>query len=247
MNGLLAGATRATVRLPRLEQGLRSFSGWRHRDLALLGLIVVSITALNLLWVGLDSGRLYVDHARHLGDSLFYKETFTLADPIEYLDGYVYYPPFMYWVTDVFYAVLGTDFWVAIFSNVVFIAILVFSTYGIGKALWNPRVGLLAALFAVTTPLFVSQFKEYMLDAPLSAMVAAALYFLIRSEAFANRRASLLFGVACGCGLLVKWSFPSFLALPVAAVLVTALVSAAASNRRRGCSTSPRRGFSPSA
>ncbi len=108
-----------------------------------------------------------MDHARHLGDSLFYKETFTLADPIQYLEGYVYYPPFMYWVTDVFYAVLGTDFWVAIFSNVVFIAILVFSTYGIGKTLWNPRVGLLAALFTVTTPLFVSQFKEYMLDAPL--------------------------------------------------------------------------------
>ena len=106
----------------------------------------------------------------------------------------------MYWVTDVFYAVLGTGRGIAILSNVVFLAILVFSTYGIGKALWSSRVGLLAALFAVTAPMFVSQFKEYMLDAPLAAMVAAALYFLIRCGSFSDRRFSLWFGVACGGG-----------------------------------------------
>jgi 4-amino-4-deoxy-L-arabinose transferase-like glycosyltransferase len=188
---------------------------------------VISVTGFNLLWTRLDSHRLYWDFARHLGDSLFYKDTFTLSHPLRYLNGYVRYPPLMYWVTDVFYAAFGsTDLWVAILSNAVFIAILVFSTYGIGKTLWSRRVGLLAALVVVTTPLFVTQFHEYMLDAPLSAMVAAALYFLIRSSNFASRRQSLLFGAACGGGLLIKWTFPFFVVLPVIVCIVTALDAA---------------------
>lgn len=206
---------------------LSALSAWRHLDVSLLSLIVISVTGFNLLWTRLDSHRLYWDCARHLGDSLFYKDTFTLSHPLRYLNGYVRYPPLMYWVTDVFYAVFrSTDLWIAILSNAVFVAILVFSTYGIGKTLWSRRVGLLAALVVVTTPLFVTQFHEYMLDAPLSALVAAALYFLIRSDNFASRRQSLLFGAACGGGLLIKWTFPFFLALPVIVCIVAALDAA---------------------
>ena len=47
---------------------------------------------------------------------------------------YLYYPPLVYWVTDVFYAALGSEaMWVAVLSNVVWLAILVFATYGIGR------------------------------------------------------------------------------------------------------------------
>ena len=179
---------------------MRSVQEGRHPHALALGLMVLSLTAINLLWVAIDSGRVHWDFARHLGNSLFYKDTFTLSDPIQYLEGYVAYPPFMYWVTDAFYAVLGTDLWVAILSNSVFIAILVFATFGIGKTLWGPRVGFLAALFAVTSPLFVTQLRQYMLDAPLAALVALSLYLLIRSDYFSDRRYSLLLGGACGCG-----------------------------------------------
>ena len=137
--------------------------------------LVFLITAINLLWVRLDSDSVSWDFARHLGDSLYYKDTFSLLHPIRYLEGYTYYPPFMYWVTDLFYAVFGTAEWVAILSNTFFISILVFATYGIGKTLWTPRVGLLAAFFTVTTPLFVVQMRQYMLDVPLAAVVALGL------------------------------------------------------------------------
>jgi Dolichyl-phosphate-mannose-protein mannosyltransferase len=224
--GIAGQSRRPTVRLPT------AVSAWRYLDISLLSLIVISVTGFNLLWTRLDSHRLYWDFARHLGDSLFYKDTFTLSHPLRYLNGYVRYPPLMYWVTDVFYAVLGsTDLWVAILSNGVFIAILVFSTYGIGKTLWNRRVGLLAGLVVVTSPMFVTQFQEYMLDAPLSAMVAAALYFLIRSNNFASRRHSLLFGAACGGGLLIKWTFPFFLVLPVVVCIGAALATAGSTPR----------------
>src|SRR5919204_3986762 len=83
-----------------------------------------------------------------------------------------------------------------------------------GKTFWNGRVGLLATFFVVTTPLLTSLFKWYMLDPPLTAMVALALYLLIRSEFFAQRRYALAFGVVCGLGMLTKWTFVLCLALP---------------------------------
>jgi hypothetical protein len=125
---------------------------------AVLGAMVVSIMALNLVWVALDSDRVYWDYGRHLGLSLSFREA--LSDPIEFLTMYERYPPLMYWVTSVFYAFFGTELWVAIFSNVVFLSILVCATYGIGKTLWSRQVGLLSALFVATTPMFVSLFKK---------------------------------------------------------------------------------------
>jgi hypothetical protein len=194
----------------------QAFSRWRYRDASILGLIVAAVTALDLLWVSRDSRPPYWDYAHHLGDSIYYLSTFKLSDPLLPLTTYATYPPFAYWVTDLFYVALRTTaLWVAILSNVVFLAILVYGTYGIGKTLWSRRIGLLSAFFVATSPQFVSFFKEYMLDAPLAAMVALTLYYLIRSEEFSNRRYSLLFGVACGLGMLTKQAFPFFIWLPV--------------------------------
>jgi 4-amino-4-deoxy-L-arabinose transferase-like glycosyltransferase len=222
--------------LPRSTGGINRPAGiWtrgaalassRYLDAAVLTTMVISIMVLNLVWVALDSDRLYWDYARHLGLSLSYREAFSLSDPIDFFTMYDRYPPLMYWVTNGFYALLGSELWVAIFSNVVFLSILTGATYGIGKTLWSRQVGLLSALFVATSPMFVSLFKEYMLDAPLSAMVALALYVLIKSEHFSDRLHSALFGITCGLGLLIKWTLPFFLLLPAGVSVLVALTRA---------------------
>jgi len=204
-------------------RSISELAGWRYFDAAVLGSTVVVMTALNLLWVALDRRSPYWDMARHLGDSIVTNDSFALGHPLRFLTTYVYYPPFVYWVTDAFYLVLGTAQWVAVLSQAAFLAVLVYSTYGIGRLLWNRSVGLLSAFFVATTPMFVSMFKWYMLDPPLAAMAALALYLLIRSDSFSNRRSSLLFGVVCGLGMLTKWTFPLVVWLPVVAALVAPL------------------------
>src|SRR5712691_8312475 len=230
----LTEPTGPSLRRPaRAERLLSTVAAWKEADRVILSLMVVSIMGFDLLWLSLDSHRLYWDYARHLGDSLVYKDAFSLSHPLRFLDTYVRYPPLVYWVTGVFYAVFGINLCVAILSNIVFLAILIFATYGLGKLLWNRQAGLLAALVVVTTPMFVTQFREYMLDAPLSAMVALGLYLLVKSDHFSDRRTSLLLGVACGLGLLTKWVFAFFLALPVIVAVGTAL---ARSRRERSTS-----------
>ncbi len=189
--------------------------------------LVLAILALDLVWVSEETRPPHWDMADHLGSSLVYLHDWSLAHPLRPILHYAYYPPLVYWVTDAFYAVLGNEaIWVAVLSNVVFLAILVFATYGLGTRLWSRRVGLLAAFFVVTTPMMVTAFKEYMLDAPLAAMVALALYLLVVSDRFARRSASIAFGAACGAGLLTEWTFPIAVALP-AVVMAGAAVAAA--------------------
>ncbi|MER3412370.1 MAG: 4-amino-4-deoxy-L-arabinose transferase, partial [Thermoleophilia bacterium] len=83
--------------------------------------------------------------------------------------------------------------------------------YGLGRRLWGRGTGLLAALLVATSPMLASLFKDFMLDAPLTAMTALALYLLVRSQELARRGASIALGVACGLGMLTKWSFGLYL------------------------------------
>ena len=199
---------------------------WRWFDATALAVVIVVIASLNLVWTSIETRPPDWDQARHLGDSLVYYQTISLAHPLAALETYLYYPPFFYWVADAFYAVFGTDSRVAVLSNdLFFLTILAFSTYGIGRRLWNRPVGLLAAVFVLTTPTIVSSSKQYMVDMPLAAMVALALYLLIRSENFSRRGPSLLFGLAVGLGLLTKWTFPIFLIAPSALAVVLAVVT----------------------
>jgi 4-amino-4-deoxy-L-arabinose transferase-like glycosyltransferase len=200
----------------------------------LLGALTLFIGALNVLWRTLESRPPHWDMGHHLANSIVYLHGFSFAHPVHFLDAYLFYPPFVYWVTDVFYATFGSEaMWVAVLSNIVWLAVLVFATYGIGRRLWNSRVGWLSVVFVVTAPMIVSSSKEYMLDLPLTAVAALSLYLLMRADGFTNRRYSLLFGIWCGCGLLVKWTLPLVLALPVVHATATALTHARVRRRFR--------------
>ena len=191
----------------------------RHGEVLLLGAFVVCITALNQLWLTREHRPPHWDKARHLLASLQTKDAF--GSGFHWLTDFHNYPPLVYWTADLFYAELGTTAsWAAVLSQSVFLGILTFSTYGIGRRLWSPRVGVLAAVFVVLSPMLISLFKDFMLDPPLTAMTALALYLLIRCEYFSLRAASVLLGVACGFGLLTKWNFVLYLALPIAYAVV---------------------------
>src|SRR5438132_5667971 len=198
-----------------------------RRDVLLLAQLWLSLTGLNMFWVTLNARPPNWDEANHLGNSVILFATFSWSHLGDWLQGYFYYPPLVYWVADAFYVVFGrTDEWVAILSQSVFLAILIGATYGIARRLWGSRAGLLAAFVATTTPMLAVGFKDFMLDAPLAAMATLALYLLIRSEGFARRRWALLFGLVCGLGMLTKWTFGFMLIVPAATAAVAAVLSA---------------------
>jgi 4-amino-4-deoxy-L-arabinose transferase-like glycosyltransferase len=197
-----------------------------RRDATQLVLLVVIVTGLNVLWTAMDSRPPHWDKAIHLSHTLELYGAFSVARMFDWVGTYTYYPPLAYWIADLFYLVSqSTDSRIAVASQVPFLATGVLATYGIGARLWSGRVGVLSALFVVTSPMVVSAFKDYMLDGPLMAMTALSLYLLIRTEDFAVRSYSLLFGVACGLAALTKWSFAFAIILPAVVAVVAALAA----------------------
>lgn len=130
------------------------------------------------------------------------------------------YPPLVHLVgaLGVFLAGKG-PMSVIIASNLVFVPLLAASCYGVGRCAYGPRAGLLAGLFALGTPLFVSQMHVFMIDPPQAAMVAASAWAIIASKRFQRAGVASLAGVAVGLAMMTKSTSVIFLAGLVAVVL----------------------------
>jgi hypothetical protein len=95
------------------------------------------------------------------------------------------------------------------------LALALASLYGLGRRLADSETGAWAALFFATAPFVVFSLTNFQLDLPLAAMVALALYALVRSEAFADPRWTLGLGIVCGLGMLTKPPFATYVLPPL--------------------------------
>lgn len=117
------------------------------------------------------------------------------------------YPPLMHIASTPYYALFGTSQDIAAFSNITFFIILIFSTYGIGKNLFNDKIGVLSAIIVSFFPGIFAFSRVYMVDFPLASMVTLSWYFLLKTEKFTDTKYSLLFGLSAGLGMLAKFTY----------------------------------------
>lgn len=194
---------------------------WKYFDYLILSLVVIFVVTANQIWLNLNFRPPHWDMGRHLWNSLVYKSFFdnffggNFSNILNIVFHYSYYPPFLYCLTYPLYIFFGSGINSAVLVNAIFILILTFSVYGIGKYLYNRKIGLLSALLVFSTPMMISQFKEYQLDAPLAAIVALSLFFFFKTEEFSKRNWCVLLGFSLGLGMLLKWTFVAFLAAPI--------------------------------
>jgi hypothetical protein len=105
-------------------------------------------------------------------------------------------------------------------SNVVFVPLLAAGCYGVGSLVFGtPLAGLLAAVFALGTPMIVSDFHVFMLDPPQAAMVAVSVWAILASRRFERVGVSALAGLATGLAIMTKQTSVLFLAGPVVVAL----------------------------
>jgi hypothetical protein len=123
-------------------------------------------------------------------------------------------PPLFFLMASPF-LLLGLDKNAIVMSNLIYFAILLFSTYGIGNKLYGYKAGLLSAFLVSMFPTVFAMSRIIMIDFALSAMVAATAYLILLNR-FDSLKFSLLTGVTIGLGSLTKQSYFLFL-LPVLA------------------------------
>ncbi len=199
----------------------------RHRFRVPLILLVIWLVGAfsDRLWITLDHAILSWDPTNHLRGSLSYWDA--LQNP-QWFSGEWWwnfwqlsskYPPLTYIATAPFQLLFGTGPDPARLVNLFFSAVLLISVFGLGKHLFNTQVGLWAAAICVLLPRLYINRIDYLLDYPLTAIVAASFWCLtVWKDAKNQRRGwlwALAFGICLGLAMLVKQSVVFFLFVPL--------------------------------
>ena len=204
----------------------------RTMMLIILASIILFHLINNYIWLKMDNTYLLHDAHWHFLFSLrVFDEIRNSVIPIlsNIFNDFVYYRwhgIFVAYITAPFYFIFGTSQNAGVMINAaIFLTILVFSTYGIGKKLFNEKAGLLATFIVTMYPLIFNHLRIYMLDLPLTSMITLSIYLLLLTENFTNKNYSLLFAISAGLGMLTKFSFVGFIIGPLSLVLYRACIN----------------------
>ena len=131
------------------------------------------------------------------------------------------YPPLVHIVGALAIAIGGVSSAAIILTNqIIFVPLLAGGCYGVGRLAYGPRGGLLAALFALGTPMIVSEFHgEFLIDPGEAALVAISVWAILASRRFERVGMSALAAFLCSLGMLSKQTFVLFVAGLVLVVL----------------------------
>ncbi|MCA9430821.1 MAG: glycosyltransferase family 39 protein [Candidatus Omnitrophica bacterium] len=158
------------------------------------------------------------DCGYHLQLSLHVYDRFLDFDSDHYWKGVLtssgFYPFAAYLAAIPLYALFGFNQDAAIAGNLIFLAILIWGAFEIGRALKNPQAGLLSAVLVAFFPFVFGISRNYYIETALMAATTLSVYALICTRRFERRGVSLLFGLSVGFGMMVKWTFAVHLLFP---------------------------------
>jgi 4-amino-4-deoxy-L-arabinose transferase-like glycosyltransferase len=181
----------------------------------------LAFIAMTVWWVHADGRVPDYDNGRHLSIAFVYSDLVSdwrLGDAFNFFTNY---PPLVHAIGAAESILFGKSIdGPVIAQNLVFVPLLAAGCYGIGKFAGGPLAGALAVVFALGTPMLVSQFHVFMLDAPTAALVSVALLGLLKSDLLRDPKWAGVAGAAIGLAALAKSPGPIFVAGALLVVLV---------------------------
>jgi len=195
------------------------------RELAYPWLLACGLWIVHAVWLTLDTRPPVWDMALHQSYALNYLPgSMGVGDAGPLWSRTGNYPPFVHLMIAAWYWIFHPAPRVAVLANLPATLLLFSSVYALGHA-WNGRgAGRWACLLTCLTPYLIWMSRETILDYWMSAWVAAALYLLVRTRGFRERRPSLLLGLCLAAGMLTKWLFVGFVFFPLILVSVREMV-----------------------
>jgi len=188
-----------------------------------LAALIIFHAINNWRWLTTNVTLLGWDLPAHLGTSLIYNRMlrpFTLKTLFAVVTWHPLHPPLFSLSAVLLYRLFGVSVDVGTMVNVLYLALLIGSVYGIGQRLGGRRVGLLAAFVVATFPMIYAMSRYFYLELALTAIVALSVCLLLASDGFKNRTVSLLFGLSFGLGLLTKSTYLVFIFAPLCLAVV---------------------------
>ncbi len=193
-------------------------SNFKH-DLALVLGLACALWGLHAVWLQRDTRPPVWDMAMHQAYALSYLPNASLPPSVSLWERSGNYPPFVH-------VVIALAFWlfhpgphIAVLANIPATFLLFWGVYELARMFAGAAAGRWACILTALTPYLIWMSRETILDYWLGAWVVLSLVFLAKTEGFQSRQASLLLGLTCALGMLTKWLFAGFLAVPAAYVV----------------------------
>lgn len=185
----------------------------------LICLLALHVTA-NCIWLAQDTSPPAWDPSGHLTQSLDYYDILTAGKFGNVFLDSNRYPPLVYVTTTPFYLMFGRSEDVACMSLMQYLAILIFSTYFLGRYMFNRTTGLLSAFLVSMYPVIFGLTRQYFLDLPLTAMAALGVLILIQGRNLKTQKDYLSIGLILLLGTLTKIQYVVFLAGPLIVLFI---------------------------
>jgi 4-amino-4-deoxy-L-arabinose transferase-like glycosyltransferase len=186
-----------------------------------VGVAVVAFIAVTIWWLTVDTRVPDFDSGQHLIDIFTVRAEILSGNLTAPFSDWNNYPPLGHIVGAIGTLIGGFNpASVVMANNLVFLPLLAFGCYGAGTIAGGRRAGLLAALFALGTPIVVSEMREIYLDVGEAAMVAVSVWAILATRRFERIWLSALAGLVCSIGMLSKQTFAVFIVGLIAAVIV---------------------------
>lgn len=182
----------------------------------MIGLFIFVFSFGNIFWIREDTSLPLWDIAGHSERSAHYadllKHGWTLAP---FTQDYIY-PPLPYFIAAIGFLVAGQYEDVPQFSFLFWVIVYCLGLYIIGLEIFQKRwLALCIVALSFAFPILAHFTRIFDLDFPLTAAVTLALALLLRTKHFSRRLPSILFGIAFGAALLVKWTAIVFILGPL--------------------------------
>jgi hypothetical protein len=182
-----------------------------HAEPAIAGAVALAFIAISVWWVQTDARIPSGDNGKHIVHAFGYLDQFSAGHWLSPILLWTEYPPLVHVVGAVAAALGGASVpSVVIAENLVFVPLLVLGCYKAGEIAFGRLAGLSAVLFALASPMVISLFHVFMLDAPAAALAAVSAWLLLASRRFASLPWSLAAAGAIAAGMYVKATFVFF-------------------------------------
>lgn len=173
----------------------------------------------SLIWLRLDHSPPTWDDAYYLANSLVLYDSLTERGVPGYARQFLTVmgnkPPLIAALPTPVYLMFGRKPRAAYLINLGFLFVILSALYWLGKRYASPRAGLLAASIAGTMPLIYGLSRWFLVECGLTALVCVGMCLLAEWNRFDGGWKGFLLGATCGLGLLMKTSFPFFVAIPI--------------------------------
>ncbi len=123
-------------------------------------------------------------------------------------------PPLIAILPTPIYFLIGRRWRAAYAVNLIFLLVMFAVLYRLGRRYANRRAGLLAVLIAGTMPIVYGLARWYLVECAMTAMVCLAIAIASDLKDADEHWKAFLLGATCGCGLLLKFSFPLYVLIP---------------------------------